>query len=50
MEELAFKILKIIGPHEELVVRSSNFRAAIEKALLCGRMSIWRCGRGHGSF
>ena len=36
MEELAFKIVKLHGPHDEVVARSSNFlicKAAFEKAL-----------------
>jgi hypothetical protein len=36
MEELAFKIVKLVGPHDEVVARSSNFlicKAAFEKAL-----------------
>jgi len=32
MEELSFKIVKVIGPDDEVVVRSSNF--LICKALL----------------
>ena len=36
MEELAFKIVKLRGPNDEVVARSSNFlvcKAAFEKAL-----------------
>ena len=36
MEELSFKIVKVIGPDDEVVVRPSNFlicKAAFEKAL-----------------
>jgi hypothetical protein len=36
MEELAYKIVKLVGPHDEVVVRSSNFlicKAAFEKTL-----------------
>jgi hypothetical protein len=36
MEELSFKIVKMQGPHDEVVLRSSNFlicQAAFEKAL-----------------
>jgi hypothetical protein len=36
MEELAYKIVKVIGERDEVVVRSSNYeicKAAFEKAL-----------------
>ena len=36
MDELAFKIVKMVGTQDEVVVRSSNFllcKAAFEKAL-----------------
>jgi hypothetical protein len=34
--DLSFKIVKMVGPHDEVIVRSSNFlicQAAFEKAL-----------------
>ena len=53
MEELAFKIVKLHGPNDEVVARSSNFlicKAAFEKALFVSSMRIWGCGRAHGLF
>lgn len=36
MEELSFKVVKVLGEHDEVIVRASNqliCRAAFEKAL-----------------
>jgi hypothetical protein len=53
MEELAFKIVKLHGPHDEVVVRSSNFlvcRAAFEKALFVWPNEHLEMRQGHGLF
>jgi hypothetical protein len=52
MEELSFKIVKIIGEHDEVLARVGNLmicHAAFEKALFVIPMIISRCGRALGS-
>jgi hypothetical protein len=50
MEELSFKIVKVYGAHDEVIVRSSNFLICNRLRRRCSsiRTIIWKCARARG--